>query len=83
MELRKIHHQTPHEIEVINDQFLGLEPEQLIIHGIISVQDRSLHMSGVNCWVVQIYCLAIFHLIQKENSPMCGDFKEKYMLLSL
>ena len=74
MELWEIHHQTPHEIEVIHDQLLGLEQGLLILHEMVSDQDRSLHMSGVPPWVVQIYCLAILHPRYKLDIPMCGYF---------
>ena len=47
MELRETHHQTPHEIEVRYDQFLGLGQELLILHEILSVKDISMHVIGV------------------------------------
>ena len=74
MEQWKIHHQTTHEIEVIHEQFLGLELEILILHEMMSDQDISLNVSGVNTWVVQICCLVIFHPRHKLDSPICGDF---------
>ena len=55
MELWKIHHQTPHAIEVRHDQLMDLEPEMLIIYEIVSDQDISLHMSGVTTRVVHLY----------------------------
>ena len=70
----EIHHQAPHEIEVKHDKLLGLEPELLIMHEMVSVQDIYLHLSDVTTWVVQLYCLAILHLRNKLESPMCGDF---------
>ena len=68
MELWKIHHQKPHKIEVIHDQFLGLEP------GMMSDQDLSLHVSGVATWLVQLYCLSILHSRNKLDSPLCVSF---------
>ena len=65
MEMLKIHHQTQHEIEVRHDPLLGLEPELLILHEMVSEQDRSLHLSGFPTWLVQLCCLAIFHPIHK------------------
>ena len=38
----EIHHQTPHEIEVRHDQFLGLEIDLMILHEMVSDQDISL-----------------------------------------
>ena len=46
MELWKIHHQTPHKVEVIHDQLMGLGPEPSILHEIASNQDRSLNVIG-------------------------------------
>ena len=77
----EIHHQIPHEIEVRHDQFLDLEPEVLILHEMVSNQDISLHMRRVTTRLVQIYCLEIFHPRNILNSPMCGSFKEKFLLL--
>ena len=54
MELWKIHHQIPHEIVVIHDQLLGLEAEIMVLHEMVSDQDRSLHMYRVTTWVVQL-----------------------------
>ena len=73
----KIHHQTPHEIEVEHDQLLALEPELLILNEMVSEKDRSLQVSGANTCVVQIYCLEILHTIHKVDSPVCVDFQEK------
>ena len=70
----EIHHQIPHEIDLIHDQFLGLEPELLILHEMVSVLDISLHVSRVPTLLVQIYCLAILHLRHNLDSSMCGDF---------
>ena len=70
----EIHHQTPHEIEVKHDQLLDLEPDLLIMYKMISDQDRSLHVSRVLTWVVQIYFPAIFNTNNKLDSPMCDDF---------
>ena len=75
MELWKIHHQTPHEIEVRHNQFLGLGPELIILHEIVSVQDISLHRRGVNTWVAQIYFCAILYPRHKLDIPMRGNFK--------
>ena len=72
MELCKIHHQTPHEIEVILDQLLGLVPELLILNEIVSVQDISLHLIRSPTWLVQIYCLALLYPRHKVYIPMCG-----------
>ena len=52
-----IHHQTPHEIEVRNNQFLGLEAGLLILLEMVSEQYISVNMSGVPTLLVQIYCL--------------------------
>ena len=70
-----IHHQKPHEIQVRNDQLLGLEAGLLILLEIVSDKDRSVHMSGFLTWLVQIYCLEILHPRYKLDIPMCGDFK--------
>ena len=51
----EIHHQTPHKIEVRHDQFLGLEPDLLILHEIVIDQYISLNISGVPTLLVQIY----------------------------
>ena len=75
MELWEIHHQTPHEIEARHDHLLGLEPELMILHELVSDQDIYLHVRGVATWVVHIYCIAIFNPIHKLDIPMCGDFK--------
>ena len=75
MELWKIHHQTPHEIEAVHDQFMGLESDLLILHEMVSVQDISLHVIRVTTWLVQIYRLAILHLGHNMDRSMCGDFK--------
>ena len=74
MELWKIHHQIPHEIEAKHEQFLGLEPELLIMHEMVRHQDISLHMSRVTNRVVQIYFLVILHPRHKLDSSMCGDY---------
>ena len=74
MELWKIHHQTPHEIEVRHDQLMGLEPGILILHEMVSDQNISLHVSGVTTWVVHIYCLEILHPRHKLEIPMCDYF---------
>ena len=74
MEMWKIHNQTPHEIEVRHEKLLGLELELLIMHEMVSYQDKSLHMIGVTTWAVQIYCLEILHPRHKLDRPMCGDF---------
>ena len=50
MELWKINHQTPHDIELRHDQLLGLELELLILHKMVSDQERSLHISEVPTW---------------------------------
>ena len=68
------YHQTPHEIEVIHDQFLGLEPGLLILHEMLSDQDIILQVIGVPTWVVQICYLAILHPLHKLDIPICGDF---------
>ena len=70
----EIHHQTPHKIEVRHDQFLGLEPDLLILHEIVIDQYISLNISGVPTLLVQIYCLEILHPRHIMDSPMCGDF---------
>ena len=74
MERCKIHHQTPHDIEVRHDQLLVLEPELLIMHKIMSDQDRSLRVIVVTTWVLQLYFPAIFNRIHKLDSRMCGGF---------
>ena len=74
MELQKVHHQITHKIEVRHDQFLGLEPELLILHAMASDQYTALHMSMVTTWVVQTYCLAILNPIHKLDRTMNGDF---------
>ena len=58
----KNHHQKPHEIEVRHEQFLGSEPDLLILR-------------GVPTWVVQLCCLVKLNPRHKLDSPMCGDFK--------
>ena len=63
MELWKIYHQTQHEIEVRHDQLMGVEPDLLILHEMVSYQDRYLHVSGVTNWAVQIYCIALHYYI--------------------
>ena len=63
-----------HEIEVIHDQFLGLEPELPNLHEMTSDQYISLHVNGFTTWIVQICCLAIFHPRNKLGRPMCGNF---------
>ena len=70
----EINHKKAHEIDVRHEQFLGLEPELLILHEMVSVQNRSLHMREVSTWVVQLYCLEIFHPIHKLENPMCCYF---------
>ena len=55
-------------------QFLGLEPDLLILHGMVSDQYISLHVRGVTNWVVHIYCLEILHPRYKIDIPMCGYF---------
>ena len=74
MDLWKIHHQTPHEIEVRHDQLMGLEPGLLIIHEMVSDQDRPLQVIEVPTWAVQIYRLEILHPRHKLDIPTCGDF---------
>ena len=74
MELWKIHHQTPHEIEAVHDQFMGLESDLLILHEMVSVQDISLQVSRIPTWVFQIYVLPILHPRHKQEIPMCGYF---------
>ena len=74
MKLWKIHHQAPHEIDWINDQFLGLEPQLLIMNKMVSDKDIYLHVSGVTTWVINIYSLAIVYQIHKLDSPICGGF---------
>ena len=54
MELWKIHHQTPYEIEVRHDQLLGLEPDLLILNEMVSDQYISSNMSWVHTWVVHL-----------------------------
>ena len=76
MELWKNHHKTPHEIEARYDQFLDLEPELLILHEIVSGQDRYLHVSGVPNWLIKLCGLEILHPRHKLYIPMCGDFKD-------
>ena len=61
MELWKIHHQTPHIIEVRHDQCLGLKPEVLILYEMVREKYISLNMSGVTNWVVQLYFISILH----------------------
>ena len=75
MELWKIHHQTPHGIQVRTDQLLGLETELLIINEMVSDQDIYLHVGGVPTWVVQLYQLTSFHTRHKLDRPMCGYFE--------
>ena len=70
----EIHHQKPHEIKVRQDQFLGLEPELLILHEILIDQDRYLRVIKVTNWAVQIYYLKIFHPIHKLDIPVCRYF---------
>ena len=74
MEMWKVHHQTPHVIEVRHDQFMGLEPEILILHEILINRDKSLHVIRVPTWLVQLYFLAIFHLRHKLYIPMCSYY---------
>ena len=74
MELWKIHHQKPHEIEVLHEQLLVLEPELLILHEMLSYQYISLHVIRDPAWLVQICCLAIFHPGHTLEIPMCGYF---------
>ena len=73
--------QTPHEIEARHNQLLGLEPELLILHEIMSDRDRPLHVSGVTTWVVQICCLEILNPRHKLEIPMCGDFKGNVLVV--
>ena len=70
----EIHHQTPHKIEVRHDQFLGLEPDLLILHEIVIDQYISLNLSQVTTWLVQLYCLEILHPIHTMDRPMCDYF---------
>ena len=65
----------PHKIKVIHKQFLGLEPDLLILHEMVIVQDIYLHVSGFPIWVVQLFFLEIFHPRHKMDIPMCSDFK--------
>ena len=74
MELWKIHHQTPHEIEAVHDQFMGLESDLLILHEMVSVQDISLHVIRITTLVFHICLLEILHPRHKLDSTMCGDF---------
>ena len=74
MEMRKIHHQTTHVIEVRHDQFMGLEPEILILHEILINRDKSLHVIRVPTWLFQLCFIAILHPRHKLYSPMGGDF---------
>ena len=74
MGLCKTHHQKTHEIEVIHDQVLGLEPELPILNEMASVKDRSLHVRGVPNWIFQLYFLTILHQRHKLDRPICGEF---------
>ena len=74
MGLCKVHHQTPHEIDVRYAQLLGLELELLILNGIVSDQDRSLYVIKFPTWVFHIYSLKILHPGHKLGSYMCADF---------
>ena len=47
MKLWKIHYLTPHEIEVIHDQLLGLGQDLMIFHEMVIVQDISMHVIRV------------------------------------
>ena len=76
MELWKISHQKPLEIEVRYEQLLGLEPELLILRVMVGEKDRSLHVSRIPTWLVQLYLLEILHPRHKLYIPMCGYFKE-------
>ena len=82
-ELWETHHQTPHEIGVRNDQFLGWEPDLLILHKMVSDKDISMHARRVATWVIHLYWLEILHLRHKLDIPMCGGFKEWCLLLCL
>ena len=72
MEIWKIRHQIPHEIEVRHYQLLGLEAELLILNEIVKFQYIYMHVIGVPTWVFHIYILPIFHPMNKPDIPMCG-----------
>ena len=74
MELWKIHHQTPHKIEVLHEQLLVLEPELMILLKMLSYQDISLHVIRDPAWLVQIFCPTILNTGNTLEIPMCGDF---------
>ena len=74
MELWEIHNQIPHEIEMIHDHFMGLEPDPLILHEMVSYQYISLQVSMVPTWLFQMHFLAIFYPRYKLEIPMCGGF---------
>ena len=74
MELWMTRHQIPHGLEVTHDQFLGLEPEPLILHEMVSYQDIPLHVRWVSTCLRHLCCLVTFHPRHKLDSPICGDF---------
>ena len=73
--LWKMNNQIPHKIKARHDQFPGLQPEILILHEMVSDQDRSLHMIRVPTWVVQLYCLEILYQRHKYAYPCVAIFR--------
>ena len=69
----EIHHQKPRGIAVRHDQFLGLGPELLILHEMVSIPDIFLHTIVDTTWLGQIYCLEILHPKHKPDIPMRVD----------
>ena len=62
--------QTPHEVEVRNEQNLDLGPYQLILSGMVSGHGRSMRVIVVPTWVSHLWCLKALRKRRTLGNPM-------------